>query len=71
MAQSVKHLPLNFGSGYDLMVGEFEPPVGSGAPMEQSLLGVPPYSHSLSLSLSLSLLINKHNKYLWWEMEDK
>ena len=28
MAQSVKHLTLDFDSGHDLMVGDFKPHVG-------------------------------------------
>ena len=64
VAQSVKHLTLDFGSGHDLPVPEIEPPSGSVL-IAWSLLGilsvplsVPPpclYSHARSLSLSLSL----------------
>ena len=48
MAQSVKLLTLDFGSGHDLRVHEFKPHVGSVLTM-WSLLGI------LFLSLSLSL----------------
>ena len=54
MAQSVKHLALDFGSGHDLMVHESEPHNGlcndSVEPAWDSV------SLSLSLSLSLPLL---------------
>ena len=46
MAQSVKHSSLDFGSGLDLTVCDFEPRIGLHA---NSALGI------LSLSLSLSL----------------
>ena len=58
MAQSVKHLTLDFGSGHDLTVREFVPHLGSDhmEPAWDSLslaLSAPPL-----LSLSLSLKIN-------------
>ena len=48
VAQLLKRLTLDLGSGHDLTVGEFKPHVGS-ALRRRSLLGI------LSLSLSLSL----------------
>ena len=57
MAQLVKHLSLDFGSGHDLMVCEFKPHVeacvGTAGPAWDSLS--PCLSASLSHSLSLSL----------------
>ena len=54
MAQSVKRLTLDFGSGHDLMVRGIEPRVGLCAD------SVEPAWDFLSLSLlSLSLKINK------------
>ena len=65
VAQSVKRPTLHLGSGHDLTVREFEPPVGlcvdSVEPAWDSLspslsAPLPPtYVHSLSLPLSLSL----------------
>ena len=52
VAQSVKHPTLDFGSGHDLTVCEFEPHVGLCTDNVQSLLGI------LSLSFSLSLPIS-------------
>ena len=49
MAQSVKHLTLDFGSGHDLMVHGFEPLVGLCAHIAE------PVWDSLSLPLSLPL----------------
>ena len=49
MAQSVKHLTLDYDSGYDLMVCEFEPQ------LELCAGGTEPAWDPLSLSLSLSL----------------
>ena len=64
MAQSVKHLILDFGSGHDLMACEISPLSGS-ALTASSLLGIlslllsaPPLL-LLSLPLSLSK-INRH-----------
>ena len=51
MAQSVKRLTLDFGSGHDLTVCEFKPQVKLCADSVES-------AHSLSLSLSLKT--NKH-----------
>ena len=49
MAQSVKHLTLDFGSGHDLIVCGFEPRVGLYADCKK------PAWDSLSPSLSVSL----------------
>ena len=49
VAQWVKHLALDFGSGHDLTVREFEPRVGLCAE------GAEPAWDPLSLSLSLCL----------------
>ena len=55
MAQSVKHRILDFSSGHDLMVCEFEPCVGLCADsMHGRLLGI--LSPSLSVPLQLVLL---------------
>ena len=57
VAQSVKHLALDFGSGHDLTVHEFEPHVGLHATVS-SLLGIhtlPPTSAPLPLILSLKI----------------
>ena len=62
MAQSVKHLTLDFGSGRDLTAHEFEPHVGlcadcvklSCGPLSPSLSLLPPCLCSLSLSLKIS-----------------
>ena len=79
MAQSVRHLTLDFSSGHDLTVREIEPLVGLHADSTEpawdspspSLLSLPLPSHlphmlarALSLSLSLSQ-INLKNKILW------
>ena len=55
MAQSVKHLTLDFGSGHDLMVHEFKRPTGAEAEAlsVQSLLGV--LSPSLCFSPACTL----------------
>ena len=58
VAQSVKQLILDFGSGLDLMVHDFEPHISGSALTVKSLLGVLSFSsspahmcmHSLSLS---------------------
>ena len=62
MAQSVKHLTLDFGSGHDFTVCELEPPVWGSARSVQSLLGIlslslslcPSLTHSLCLSLKIT-----------------
>ena len=68
VAQSIERLTLDFGSGHDLMVREFEPPVrlraGSTVCLGLSLSPSLPLSLSLSLSSpaharALSLKINK------------
>ena len=70
MAQLVKHPTLNFGSGHDLMVHEFEPCVGlcdgNAEPAWDSLspsLSAPPLlSFSLSLSQNQQTLFKKENR---------
>ena len=57
MAQSVKRLTLDFGSGHDLMVCEFEPRAGSVEPAWDS--PSLPLSLSLPCSLSHSLSLSK------------
>ena len=63
MAHSVKHLTLDFGSGRDLMVCEFEPRVrlcaDSAEPAWDSLSPslCPSPAHVLSLSLFLKINI--------------
>ena len=52
MAQCVKHLTLNFGSGHDFMVCEFKPHVGLWTDSAE-----PAWDFSPSLSASLSLKI--------------
>ena len=65
MAQLVNCLALDFGSGHDLMIGEFEPCVQlcidsvEHAWDSPSLPGVRLCARALSLSLSLSLYQNK------------
>ena len=63
VAQSVKRLTLDFGSGHGLMLREIEPRIGfcedSAEPdwgVSLPLSPLPPLMHSLSLSLSLSLM---------------
>ena len=69
MAQLIKRLTLNFSSGHDLTIREFEPHKGLSAvswepaldPLSSSLSAPPPLT--LALSLSLSQKINlKNNK---------
>ena len=68
MAQSVKHLTLDLGSGHDLMVCGIKPHVGlcTDGSEPVAILSLPLSLFapswlplSLSLSLSLSLKINK------------
>ena len=67
MAQSVKRLTLDFGSGHDLMVLEIEPCIGHGADsvepawhaLSASLFPCSAHTCSHSRFLSLSLKINK------------
>ena len=61
VAQSVKHPTLDFGSGHDLTVTEFEPHIGLCADGRSKLLGfflsslsAPPPAHSHTCALSLS-----------------
>ena len=64
VAQSVKILTLDFGSGHDLMVCELEPRIGlctfSMEPAWDSLFFSLPLLHSCLHALSLSLKINKY-----------
>ena len=68
MVQSVKHLPLGFGSGHDLMVHRIESCVGLCADsMEPALDSLSPLSLPLTplalfLSLSLCLKISIKHK---------
>ena len=75
MAQSVKHLTLDFGSGHDLTVHGFErvrlcadsvePAWDSPSPSAPPWLmhaGTRSRSHALSLSLPLSSLLKINNK---------
>ena len=57
MAQSVKRLTLDFGSGRDLTVRGIEPHVGLCTDSTE------PSWDSLSLSLSLSFSLSLSNKY--------
>ena len=61
VAQLVKHLTLDFGSGHDLRVREIEPHIRLTL-IAQSLLGIlsPFLSAPPLLILSLCLKINKH-----------
>ena len=63
VAQSVKHLTLDFSSDHDLTVAEFRPLIGlytdSVEPSWDSLSSSPPDPPQLALSLSLSLSQNK------------
>ena len=65
MAKSVKHLPLDLGSGPDLMVCDIESRLGLWADCAEPASDSLSFSLSLSLSapllclLSLSLKINK------------
>ena len=66
MAQSLRHPALNFGSGHNLTVGEFEPHIGLCADnmepawdyLSPSFSAPPLLALSLSLSLSLSKSVN-------------
>ena len=82
VAQSVKCLTLNFGSGRDLVVHEIEPHLElctdnvEPAWDSLSLTSAPPHSractHERALSLSLSKYINKHKKsFLWFKEKRK
>ena len=65
MAQSVKHLSLNFGSGHDLTVRGIEPHVGLCAePAWDSLY------HSLSAPSLLMLALSKINKHFFLKARD-
>ena len=59
MAQSVRHLTLDFGSGHDVMVHGFEPCIGLGI---LSLPVCPSPTHSFSLSLSRNKLKKIYKK---------
>ena len=58
MAQSVKCLTLDFGSGHDLTVCEFKPRLGLWADRAEHAWDSLPPSLSLSLPHALSLKIN-------------
>ena len=59
MAELVKHLTVDFGSGHDLTVGEFEPRVGLCTDsVEPACDSLPPSLSDLPLR-SLSLFQNK------------
>ena len=67
VAQSVKRPTLDFSSGHDLMVREFEPPVGLCPVSVEPAWGS--FSPPLSLPLSvLSLKINKLKKILHYPL---
>ena len=57
VVQLVKRLTLDFGSGHDLTICEFEPHIGFQVTV-WSLLGILSLSPSLSLLLSLSLSLS-------------
>ena len=57
MAQSLKHLALDYGSGHDLTVREFEPHVGSALTVWR-LLGI--FSLSLTTPRSLALCLSEN-----------
>ena len=59
MVQPVEHSTLDFGSGHDLTVGEFEPRVRLYSDSMEPIWDILSLSFCLSLSLSLSLKINK------------
>ena len=59
VAQSVKHLTLDLGSGHDLMVHEFEPHIGLCADGSEPTWECLSLSLSLCLSLSLSLSLSQ------------
>ena len=59
MAQSVKHLSLDFSAGHDLMVREFEPHIGLTAVSTEPAWD--PLSSHLSCGLSFSEINIKKN----------
>ena len=60
VAQSVEHLPLDFGSGHDLKVVGLSPPLDSVL-IAKSLLGIPsPLSLSVPLLLMLSVSVSQN-----------
>ena len=60
VAQLIKHLTLDFGSGHDLTVCEFEPQMGLHADsVEPAWDSVPLFPLSLLISHVCSLSINK------------
>ena len=69
MAQLVKHLTLDFGSGHDPNGCEIEPHVGlcTGTEPAWDSLSLPlslpsPYSLSLSLKISIHIVLNVANE---------
>ena len=62
MAQLVNRLTLDFGSGHDLLVCQFEPPASGSLLTAQSLFGIPslPLSAPPPLAFYRSLKINKN-----------
>ena len=62
MAQSVKRPTLDFSSGHDLMVRDFEPRLGSVL-IVWSLLGILSLPLFLSVSVSVSVSLS-HNKQI-------
>ena len=58
VVQSVKHPPLDFGSGHDFTVRKFEPHIRLCSDSTE------PASHSLPLSLSLSVLPHLYSLFL-------
>ena len=60
VAQLVKRLTLDFGSGHHLVVWEFEPCIGL------YIESVEPASDSLSFSLSLPPCLCQKNDFLSW-----
>ena len=64
VARSVKHPALDFGSGHDLMVHEFEPHIRASAVSKELVSNPMPLLCLLALSLSLSLKNIKKKKHL-------
>ena len=58
MAQSVKHPTLDFGSGHDLVVHEFQPPIRLRVDSVKSAWDFLSLSLSLPLPCSLSLSLS-------------
>ena len=66
VAQVIKHLTLDFGSGRDLTICEFDPHIGLWAET-RSMLGIlfapPPLTHTLTLSLISNLFLKSCLNY--------